>query len=149
MSHEGKLSVSVGWPDLRRPFEITQPPVCSQVFYQRQWARGERKPQNTKLFIETNSEQEGKYLVSSTANGRRCWSSPRLKCVGGEQPALCFQTEWCTPWGHCRRPNITDTSTHILSLSHMHAHKHTHVCLHLHGHSHKNHNIPLLLWMFY
>lgn len=68
---------------------------------------------------------------------------------GGEQPALCFQTEWCTPWGHCRRPNITDTSAHILSLSHMHAHKHTHVCLHLHGHSHKNHNIPLLLWMFY
>lgn len=36
---------------------------------------------------------------------------------GGEQPALCLRTEWCTPWGHCRRPNITDTSAHTFSLS--------------------------------
>lgn len=113
--------------------EITRPPVCSRVFHQRQRARGERKPQNTKLFIETNSEQEGKYLVCSAAMvgvvGAVHGSS------GGEQPALCFRTEWCTPWGHCRRPNITDASTHTvspslflsLSLLHMHAHIHTRV----------------------
>lgn len=72
---------------------------------------------------------------------------------GGEQPALCLRTEWCTPWGHCRRPNITDTGahTHSASLTHtcMHTLTHTHVCRHMHAHSHKNHNIPLLLWMFY
>ncbi len=52
----------------------------------------------------------------------------------GGQPALCLWTEWCTPWGHCRRPNITDTSTHIFSLSHTHACTHTHArtCMHTH-----------------
>ena len=53
---------------------------------------------------------------------------------GGEQPALCLGTEWCTPWGHCRRPNITDTRTHTHTFSvftHMHAH--THTCLPAHA----------------
>lgn len=139
-------------PDLRRPFEITQPPVCSQVVYQRQWARGERKPQNTKLFIETNSEQEGKYLVSSTANGRRRWSSPRLKWGGTAGPL--FSDRMVHSVGSLQEAqHHRHKHTHSLSLSHMHAHihtnTHTHVCPHLHGHSHKNHNIPLLLWMFY
>ncbi len=55
---------------------------------------------------------------------------------GGEQPALCLRTEWCTPWGHCRRPNITDTSTHTFSLSRTHACLHTHTHTHTHTHIH-------------
>lgn len=51
--------------------------LCAQESSNQKFgARGERKSQNTKLFIETNSEQKGKYLVSSAANSRRCWSSP-------------------------------------------------------------------------
>lgn len=99
------------------PCEYVWPPVSSGVLYQKQKARGERKPQSTNLFIETNSEQKGKYLVSSAANTEWFWDSPQLKS-GGKQPALCLQTEWCTPWGHCRRPYITGTRTYTRLPAH-------------------------------
>lgn len=130
--------------------EITWPPMCSGVFYQRQWARGEEKPHNTKLFIETNSEQEGKYLVSSVASGRRCWRSPRLKW-GGTAGLLCSDrmVHSVGSLQEAQHHRHKHTHTHSPSLTHACTHTHTHVCLHIHGHSHKNHNIPLLLWMFY
>lgn len=113
-------------PGLMRPSEITWPPMCSGVFYQRQRARGERKPQNTKLFIETNSEQEGKYLVSSAANGRRCWSSPRLKWGGTAGPL--FLNRMVHSVGSLQEAqHHRHKHTHILALSHMHEHTHTHV----------------------
>lgn len=54
----------------------------------------------------------------------------------GEQPALCLRTEWCTPWGHCRRPNITDTRTHTHILLLSHTCMHTHTCLSAHACTH-------------
>ena len=110
--------------------------MCSGVIYQRQRARGERKPQNTKLFIETNSEQEGKYLVSSAANGRRCWSSPRLKWGGTAGPLfgdrMVHSVGSLQEAQHHRHKN---THTHILRL-YTHACTHTYMfactCMHTH-----------------
>lgn len=129
--------------------EITRPPVCSRVFHQRQRARGERKPQNTKLFIETNSEQEGKYLVCSAAYGRRCRSSPRFKWGGTAGPL--FSDRMVHSVGslqeaqHHRREH-THSLSFSLSLSHTCMHTYTHVCCPAHAWTlTKNHNIPVLL----
>lgn len=78
MSHEVKLCVlwfsTLAWKKTPIHGHLSVQESSIKV---KAW--GERKPQNTKLFIETNSDPEGKYLVSSAANSRRCWSSPWLK----------------------------------------------------------------------
>lgn len=90
-----------------------------------------------KLFIETNSEQEGKYLVSSAANGRRCWSSPRLKW--GETAGPLFAERMVHSVGSLLEAQHRRHTghTHILLLAHMHACTHVHVCLHMHAHPQK------------
>lgn len=100
-----------------------------------------RKPQITKLLIDTNSRQKGKYLVSSAASGWWCWSSPRLKLGGTAGPL--FVDRMVHSVGslqEAQHHRHKDRDTHSPSLTHMH----THVCLYMHSQTHTQKTITFL-----
>lgn len=89
-------------------------------------AAAERKPQSSTYLSRQIRSRKGniwfaKQRTLGSVGAVHAWSR-------GEQPALCVRTEWCTPRGHCRRPDITYTRTriHTFSLFHTHQCAHTH-----------------------
>lgn len=104
------------------------PPVSSRVLYQKQRARGERKPQSANLFIETNSEQKGKYLVSSAVNGQQCWGSPQLKSGGNSRLFVCGQNGALR--GVTAGGPTSQTQGHTNDCLHIHSHRHTQTHMH-------------------